>query len=80
MVARRRTARPRRVEERNEDAPPLPEIHVEPVTDAGKQRMETGPEPAREGEIRLHPRVDAGVQAIESPGELIAGERSPDDE
>jgi beta-lactam-binding protein with PASTA domain len=80
MVARRRTARPRRVEERNEDAPPLPEIHVEPVTDSGKQSMETGPEPAREGEIRLHPRVDAGVQAIESPGELIAGERSPDDD
>jgi beta-lactam-binding protein with PASTA domain len=80
MVARRRTARWRRVERDADDAPPLPNIHVRPITDPGRQAVEAGAEPTREGEIRLRPRLDAGVQASESPGELIAGEGSPDDE
>jgi beta-lactam-binding protein with PASTA domain len=83
VVARRRARRrgdrrPQAVEQPDEP-PPLPEIRVRPVADAGRQAIAAGDQPVAEGDIRLRPRVDPGRQEIESADDLIAGERRQDD-
>jgi hypothetical protein len=52
---------------------------VRPVADAGRQALEPTSDEDFQLEIRLRPRVDAGVQEIDAPDDLIAGERRKDE-
>lgn len=77
-TTRRRTSAPEPRQPADE-TPPLPELRVKPVTDHGRQQVDDGVGPDSGLEIRLRPHIDPGKQTIESPGDLIAGERSEDE-
>ena len=83
VVARRRTTRRRtsapEPRQPADETPPLPEIRFKLVTDPGRQQVEDGVGPDSGLEIRLRPHLDPGKQTIESPDDLIAGERSEDE-
>jgi len=77
-TSRRRTA-PSEPHEPSDETPQPPEIHVKAVTDQGLQQLEDGVGPDSGLEIRLRPHIDSGKQTIETPDDLIAGERSEDE-